>query len=91
MDSDIRSPKVLAKAANEFEAAAIVTALMERSIFAKAVGGFTASFVVEAPGDVSIVVREAELEAAKKVLAEIRANEEEVDWSKVDVGEPEDG
>ena len=89
-NEDIRSPKVLTKAANEFEAAAIVTALTERSIFAKAVGGFTASFVVEAPGDVSIVVREAELEAAKKVLAEIKASEEKIDWSNVDVGEPEE-
>ena len=89
-NEDIRSPKVLTKAANEFEAGAIVTALQERGIFAKAIGGFTASFVVEAPGDVSIVVREAELKAAVEALAEIKSSEQEVDWSKVDVGEPEE-
>ena len=88
-ERDIKAPVVLTKAANEFEATAIVTALKERSVYAKAVGGFTASFAVEAPGDVSIVVRQAELEAAKIALAEIKSLEKEIDWSKVDVGEPE--
>ena len=88
-EQDIQAPVVLTKAANEFEATAIVTALNERSIHAKAVGGFTASFAVEAPGDVSIVVRQAELEAAKIALTEIKSLENEIDWSQVDVGEPE--
>ena len=90
MSEELSNPKVVFNAANEFEAGAVVTALIERGIFAKAVGGFTASFAVEAPGDVAVVVRAAEFEAAQKALSEIRPLEDNIDWSQVDVGKPED-
>jgi hypothetical protein len=42
------------------------------------------------PGGVSVIVGEADLERAKKVLEELRRHGAEVDWSQVDVDEPED-
>ena len=90
MDNDKNSPRVLIRTADEFEAAAIVTALSQRGIQATTVGGFTAGFIAEAPGDVSVIVAEGELEAAKLALKDIQQHEADIDWANVDVGEPED-
>ena len=54
-------------------------------------GGFTAGFRAEAPGDVQIIVRQADLEQARRALEKIQGEQPEIDWSKVDVGKPEDG
>jgi hypothetical protein len=90
MNSDLQSPQVLCRTANEAEAAVIVAALAEKGVLAMAVGGFTAGFIAEAPGDVSIMVSQGDLPVAQKALHEFRQSEQSVDWSKVDVGEPED-
>ena len=53
-------------------------------------GGFTAGFKAEAPGSVQILVRSSDLDEAERALAEIRKDEGEIDWSQIDVGQPED-
>ena len=50
----------------------------------------TASFRAEAPGWVEVLVAEQDLAEAQAVLEEVRAEQANVDWSQVDVGEPED-
>ena len=62
----------------------IVNALADRGIRAEAVGGFTAGFKAEAPGEVSVVVGQADAARARKALAEIRREFAEIDWSMVD-------
>jgi ketopantoate reductase len=53
-------------------------------------GGYIAGYRAEAPSDVHIVVRSRDLARAREALAEIRATHTDVDWSQVDVGDPED-
>ena len=86
VDSD--KPIVLACVRHDTEAAIIVNALKRRGLFAKSAGEYTAGFRAEAPGDVKILVRKSEIAAAREVLADIRSDEE-IDWSQVDVGDPE--
>ncbi len=69
----------------DFEASAIISALAAEGIRARAVGGYTAGFRAEAPGGVSVVVAEADLERAAAILAELRSRGAGVDWSQVDV------
>jgi hypothetical protein len=88
VDSD--SPCVLASVANEIEAAGLVTALAAYDIEASVVGGFTSGMKAEAPGDVQVLVKESDLDRAKAALAEIRKDWNQLDWSTIDVGEPED-
>ena len=87
MVADPMSPEVLVSVPDEMEAAAIVDALAERGIRARAVGGYTSGFRAEAPGDVKVVVGRADLARARELLAEIRSEPVEVDWSEVDVGD----
>jgi hypothetical protein len=90
MDLDDEDLKTLTTVTNDFEGSAIVSALEAEGIRARAVGGYTAGFRAEAPGSVSVIVAEADLERAKKVLDELRRHGAEVDWSQVDVDRPED-
>jgi hypothetical protein len=90
MADSLTSPCLLLSVATEAEAAGIATALAEYGIEAMTTGGVTAGFKAEAPGSVQILVRAADFEQAKRALAEIRADEGHIDWSKVDVGQPED-
>ena len=53
------------------------------------VGGFTAGFRAEAPGGATVMVLENDLPRAKEILAELRKHGADIDWSKVDVDEPE--
>jgi hypothetical protein len=75
----------------EYEASAIVSALETEGIRARTVGGFTAGFRAEAPGGVSVVVLEEDLARAKQILADLRAHGAGIDWSKVDVEDPDEG
>jgi hypothetical protein len=90
MAGDPDSPKVLVSVRNEIEAVGIVTALAARGISASTTGGFTAGFRAEAPGYIQVIVKEADLDQARQALAEIRKEREEIDWSQIDVGEPDD-
>jgi hypothetical protein len=90
MTTDPNNPEVLVSVPSDVEAAAIVAALAERGVQASATGGYTAGFRAEAPGQVNVVVRCADLDHARVTLAEIEKDQAEIDWSQVDVGEPDD-
>ena len=83
-------PVVLTSVANDMMAAPILAALEAAGIRAESTGGFTADFRAEAPGTVRILVRESNLSTARQILESLDDESTEVDWSQVDVGEPED-
>lgn len=89
MTDDPLRPERLTVVTTEAEAAGIVTALAAQGIQATATGGFIAGFRAEAPSYVSVLVRQEDLAAAKQVLAEIKKDGGEIDWSQIDVGQPE--
>jgi len=72
---------------SDFDAALVVEALNQAGIRASAVGGYTSGFRAEAPGEVHVVVAQRDAGRARQVLSEMRTNEEEVDWSQVDLDE----
>ena len=88
--TDINNPILLTRFVSEIEAVAILAALAESGIQGTTTGTFTTGFRTEAPGDVSVFVRQADLLKALEVLSEVKAARTEIDWSNVDVGEPED-
>jgi hypothetical protein len=90
MSSDSESVEKLATLQTDFEAAAIVAALEEEGIRARAVGGYIAGFRAEVPAGVSVLVSRADLERAKSVLEKLRKHGADVDWSKVDVDNPDE-
>jgi hypothetical protein len=75
----------------EMEAGIIVGALEEQEIRAAMAGLTTANFRAEAPGRIDILIAEHDLARATQVLETLDAEQGAVDWSRVDVGEPEDG
>lgn len=90
MTTDPNNPEVLTRVPTEGEAAAIVSALADRGIHASTTGGFTAGFRAESPGEINIIVKHLDLEPAREALKNIELSETAIDWSQVDVGEPED-
>ncbi|MGH7201945.1 MAG: putative signal transducing protein [Planctomycetaceae bacterium] len=72
MSHDPDSLEVLASVPTEAEAAMIVAALDERGLRAQAVGGHTAGFRADAPGEVAVLVRRMDLDAAARILQELR-------------------
>ncbi len=90
MPSDPNNPEVLTSVRTEVEAAAIVGALAARSIEASTTGSYTAGFRAEAPGCVNVIVKYEDLDSARLALAEIEQDQPDVDWSQVDVGEPDE-
>ncbi len=72
MTNDPNRPHVVTRVSTDFEAAAIVSALESAGIKAMAVGGHTAGFLAEAPGDVAVVVPANEAKPAEAVLAEFQ-------------------
>jgi Putative prokaryotic signal transducing protein len=74
----------------EMEAGVIVGGLEARGIQAVMSGVYTANFRAEAPGWVEVLVAERDLPRAQQALDEVQSNVGGVDWSQVDVGEPED-
>jgi len=83
MADDPNQPVLLTTAPSEGRAAVLVAALDAHGIEAEMVGGLTAGFKAEAPGEVRILVPHAQLEKARAALAEIEAearrNESEPD------------
>jgi hypothetical protein len=74
----------------EMEAGVVVAGLEERGIKAAMSGVYTTNFRAEAPGWVEVLVAEHELAKAQDALDEIQEENDHIDWSQVDVGEPED-
>ena len=87
MPVDPTSPRVLVSVPDEFEAAQIVHILAEHGIRATQTGGYTSGFRAEAPGQVSVIVRQADVVRAEKTLAEKPSERPEIDWSAVDFQE----
>jgi len=81
--------KTLTKVADEMSGSIIVGVLADAGIKATLTGVFTAGFKTEAPGLVSVIVSEKDLAKAQKILESIDLDIP-VDWSNVDVGDPED-
>lgn len=81
---------MLTSVPTEMEAGIIVGALDDRGIKSTMTGVYTSGFRAEAPGWVQILVAESDLPAAPEVLEEVHRGNEEIDWSQVDVGEPEE-
>ena len=77
-------------APNELEAGVIVSALEDAGIKATMSGVYTAGFRAEAPGQVQILVAQKDLARAQEIIREGQDDQEEVDWSQVDVGQPEE-
>jgi len=73
----------------EVEAKMIADELNREGIQAEPAGILTAGFRAEAPGRVKVLVHQNDLEKAKALLDEYIHSREEIDWSKVDLGEPE--
>jgi Putative prokaryotic signal transducing protein len=73
----------------EMEASIIIAALEEEGISATMSGDFTADFRVGVPGSVQVLVAKKDLAAAQRVLSAVQDDDTDVDWSQVDVGEPE--
>ena len=77
-------------APNELEAGVIVAALEDAGIKATMSGVYTSGFRAEAPGQVQILVAQSDLARAQEIVREAEDGEEDVDWSQVDVGQPEE-
>ncbi len=87
--SDLNNPVTLTRYLSEVEAATILAALAECGIQGTTTGSFTTGFVAEAPGDVTVVVRQGDFARASEALAELESLKNDIDWASVDVGEPE--
>ncbi|MBC8116449.1 MAG: DUF2007 domain-containing protein [Candidatus Saccharimonas sp.] len=81
--------EVLAKFPNEIEASVIANVLEEEGITAALTDVNTASFLIGAPGMVSVMIRREDADRARQILDEMRRTESDIDWENVDVGEPE--
>jgi len=90
MNVDPESPRAVRTVPSELEAAAIIAALTNHGIEALTTGEYTSGFRAEAPGWVKVVVKYRDLEQADHILAQLEENPDTVDWSKVDVGTPDD-
>ena len=79
----------LTRVPSETEAAIVVAALADEGIRAES-DEFTSGLRAGAWNWVDIMVAEQDLARAKEVLADVQRENDHIDWSKVDVGKPED-
>jgi hypothetical protein len=73
MADDPLRPMVLTTVETESQAAMIVSALGERGIQARSIGGLSSGFRAEAPGGVKVLVRQIDFEQAQAALQAIAA------------------
>lgn len=81
---------LLTSAPTEMEAGIIVAALEENGIKSTMAGQTVSGMRAEAPGWVQVLVAEEDLSRAQAVLKEVRHEGDDIDWSQVDVGQPEE-
>ena len=79
----------LLSVSSEAEASAIVATLADHGISARVVGGYTAGFIAEAPGEVQVLVREEDLVRASQIAKEQGDLAVSIDWSTIDCGDRE--
>ena len=90
MSADSKFLLELVSVPTEVEAAVIVAALERDGIQAVAAGALTSGFRAEAPGEVQVLVRRSDADRAGQVLRTSQSQETPIDWSQVDVGDPEE-
>lgn len=73
MSNDPNEAVKLATFTTEVEAQLLVGELADAGVDAQSSGALTASFRVEAPGEVAVLVRQSDLEKAKQVLETFRS------------------
>ena len=88
--SEPEDPYVVTTAHSIMEAAPIVAALERAGIKATTTNAENATLLPEAMGEVEVVVATKDAPRAETLLALIEEHGTDVDWSQVDVGEPED-
>jgi hypothetical protein len=81
---------VAATAENELEAGVMVAALEEAGIKSTMSGAAIADFRIAIPSGVQVLVAQEDLARAQEVIRKGEDDDEDVDWSKVDVGQPEE-
>jgi hypothetical protein len=87
--NDRRKLAVVVAVPTEPEASLIVGELAERGIQAVADGIYTAAHWAISPGVVRVLVNRDDLDRARAAMIELCHQPAAVDWSQVDVGEPE--
>ena len=80
---------VLTSAPSETEAAIVIEALQNNDIRAES-DEYTSGLRAGPWNWVDIIVDVNDLERAKEVLEQVKQDNAHIDWSQVDVGEPED-
>jgi hypothetical protein len=75
---------------NEVDAHIIAAALEAEGIFVELSGEYTANFRAEAPSSVRVKVSQSQFERAQQILRDGLEGVSDVDWSQVDVGQPEE-
>lgn len=69
--NDPKEPVVLATLANEFEATLTADTLRDAGIEVVVEGEYTSGFRAIAPGDIILLVRQEQLERARKAMAKM--------------------
>jgi hypothetical protein len=80
---------VLTSTPTEIEAAIVVAALQENGIRAET-DEYTSGLRAGAWNWVDVLVAEADLPRAKQILEQVQRENAHIDWSRVDVGKPEE-
>lgn len=81
-------PVIATRCSTEAEAVVLRDELRREGVQAEASGGLSGGMRLEAPGSVDVLVHRKDLERARKLIDDFRERPLEIDWSKVDVGEP---
>lgn len=82
-------PVVLVTLPSDVEATLIAEALQEANIEAEVTDAAASAFRVGAPGGVHVLVKQKDLAQAKTELKRIKEESAHIDWSKIEVGDPE--
>ncbi|WP_145299086.1 putative signal transducing protein [Planctopirus ephydatiae] len=86
----IWQPVRLCHVTTEVEAQLIVSILDRAGIHARALGGYISGFRAEVPGMVSILVDQLDYQAARQIYAQQQKLAQQIDWDRIDVGNPEE-
>src|SRR5688572_16467710 len=88
MSASLDRLEVLYRTPDEMEAAMIADVLADHGIRSSVTGGATAGFRAEAPGEVRILIAEAHLPLARRLLEQHLHESQPVDWEQVDCHDP---
>ncbi|MBU0640889.1 MAG: DUF2007 domain-containing protein [Planctomycetes bacterium] len=77
MADDPKRPIALTTVPTEVQAALIVAALEDEGIEARAIGEMTTGYRAEAPGEVQILIHQADAARAREILRELEGEHSE--------------